>query len=146
MHITRYQPFGLFRGLHEDLDRLVESRLAMDDTSSTVASWIPAVDIKEEKDRFVIRADVPGVKPDDIEITMEDGVLTIDGHRESEKNEEGSDSRRTERASGRFFRRFTLPDTANAEGISARSEHGVLELSIPKHAKVMPRRINIDVN
>ena len=146
MHITRYQPFGLFRGLHEDLDRLVESRLAMDDTSSTVASWIPAVDIKEEKDRFVIRADVPGVKPEDIEITMEDGVLTIDGHRESEINEEGSDSRRTERASGRFFRRFTLPDTANAEGISARSEHGVLELSIPKHAKVMPRRINIDVN
>ncbi len=146
MHITRYQPFGLFRGLHEDLDRLVESRLAMDDTSSTVASWIPAVDIKEEKERFVIRADVPGVKPEDIEITMEDGVLTIDGHRESEINEEGSDSRRTERASGRFFRRFTLPDTANAEGISARSEHGVLELSIPKHAKVMPRRINIDVN
>lgn len=146
MHITRYQPFGLFRGLHEDLDRLVESRLAMDDTSSTVANWVPAVDIKEEKERFVIRADVPGVKPDDIEITMEDGVLTINGHRESEKTEEGNDYRRTERVSGRFFRRFTLPDTANAEGISARSEHGVLELSIPKHAKVMPRRINIDVN
>lgn len=146
MHITRYQPWGLFRGLQDDLDRLVESRLAMDDTSSTIANWVPAVDIKEEKDRFVIRADVPGVKPEDIEITMENGILTIDGHRESERTEERDDYRRTERVTGRFFRRFNLPDTADAESISARSEHGVLELSIPKHAKVMPRRINIDVN
>ena len=146
MHITRYQPWGLFRGLQDDLDRLVESRLAMDDTSAATANWVPAVDIKEEKDRFVIRADVPGVKPENIEITMENGILTIDGHRESEKTEESGDYRRTERVTGRFFRRFNLPDTADAESISARSEHGVLELSIPKHAKVMPRRINIDVN
>jgi HSP20 family protein len=146
MHITRYQPWGLFRGLQDDLDRLMESRLAMDDTSAATANWVPAVDIKEEKDRFVIRADVPGVKPEDIEITMENGILTIDGHRESEKTEEREDYRRTERVTGRFFRRFNLPDTADAESISARSEHGVLELSIPKHAKVMPRRINIDVN
>ena len=99
MHITRYQPWGLFRGLQDDLDRLVESRLAMDDTSSTIANWVPAVDIKEEKDRFVIRADVPGVKPEDIEITMENGILTIDGHRESEQTEERDDYRRTEHSS-----------------------------------------------
>lgn len=146
MSMVRYQPWGLVRSLHEELDRLFDQRLANDDTSASVANWTPPVDIREEDDRFVLHADIPGVKPEDIEITMENSVLAIAGSRESESALEKEGYRRVERVSGRFFRRFTLPDTADAEGIKARSQDGVLEVTIPKQAKVMPRKISVDVN
>jgi HSP20 family protein len=104
------------------------------------------VDIREEEDRFVLHADIPGVKPEDIEVTMENGVLTISGSREETSRSESNGYRRVERVSGRFFRRFTLPDTANAEEIRAKSHNGVLEVIIPKHARVMPRRISVNVS
>jgi HSP20 family protein len=146
MSLVRYQPWGLMRSLHEDLDRLFEQRLGMDDTTGSVANWTPPVDIQEEEGRFVLRADVPGVKPDDIEVTMENGLLTITGSREETKRDEKDGYRRVERVAGRFFRRFTLPDTADSEGISAKCNNGVLEVVIPKHERVMPRRISVDVN
>jgi HSP20 family protein len=146
MSLIRYQPWGLMRSLQEDLDRLFEQRLAMDETAGSVANWTPPVDIQEEDERFVLHADIPGVKPEDIEVTMENGVLTISGNREETKRVEQNGYRRIERIAGRFFRRFTLPDTANADGIAAKSHNGVLEVIIPKHARVMPRRISVDVN
>ncbi len=146
MSLVRYQPWGVMRSLHEDLDRLFEQRLGMDDTAGSVASWTPAVDIQEEENRFVLHADIPGVKPEDIEVTMENGVLTIGGNRAETKRTEENGYRRVERVSGRFFRRFTLPDTADAEGIKAKSHDGVLEVIIPKHERVMPRKISVDVN
>jgi HSP20 family protein len=146
MSLIRYQPWGLMRTLQEDLDRLFEHRLGMDETTGSVANWTPPVDIQEEDDRFVLHADIPGVKPEDIEVTMENGVLTLSGTREEQRQSETNGYRRVERVSGRFFRRFTLPDTANAEGITAKSHNGVLEVIIPKHARVMPRRISVDVN
>ena len=146
MSLIRYQPWGLMRSMHEDLDRLFEQRLGMDETAGSVANWTPPVDIREEEHRFLLHADIPGVKPEDIEVTMENGVLTISGSREESKRDQGDGYRRFERVSGRFFRRFTLPDTANAEGIKAKSNNGVLEVVIPKHERVMPRRISVDVN
>lgn len=146
MSLVRYQPWGLMRSLHDDLDRLFEQRLGMDETAGSVANWTPPVDIREEENRFVLNADIPGVKPDAIEVTMENGVLTISGSREATTHDEQNGYRRVERVSGRFFRRFTLPDTANAEGIKAKSHDGVLEVIIPKHERVMPRRISVDVN
>jgi HSP20 family protein len=146
MTLMRYQPWGLMRSLHDDLDRLFEQRLGIDETAGSVANWTPPVDIKEEEKRFVLHADIPGVKPENIEVTMENGVLTIAGSREETQRDERNGYRRVERVSGRFFRRFTLPDTANAEGIAAKSTHGVLEVIIPKHERVMPRRISVDVN
>jgi HSP20 family protein len=146
MTLMRYQPWGLMRSLHNDLDRLFEQRLGMDETAGSVANWTPPVDIKEEENRFVLHADIPGVKPEDIEVTMENGVLTITGSRAETERDERQGYRRVERVAGRFFRRFTLPDTANAEGIAAKSTHGVLEVIIPKHERVMPRRISVNVN
>jgi HSP20 family protein len=146
MSLTRYQPWGLMRSLQDDLDRLFEQRLGMDETTGSVANWTPPVDIREEEDRFVLHADIPGVKPEDIEVTMENGVLTISGSREETSRSESNGYRRVERVSGRFFRRFTLPDTANAEEIRAKSHNGVLEVIIPKHARVMPRRISVNVS
>lgn len=146
MSLIRYEPWSLIRSLHDDLDRLFEQRADRDETSASVASWTPPVDIREEEERFVLHVDVPGVKPEDIEITMENGVLTIGGNRESVSRSEKDGYRRVERVAGRFFRRFTLPDTADAEAIRASSHNGVLELIIPKQARMMPRRIDVKVN
>lgn len=146
MSLIRYQPWGLMRSLHEDLDRLFEQRLGMDETTGSVANWTPPVDIREEENRFLLHADIPGVKPEDIEVTMENGVLTISGSRAETREQDTNGVRRIERVAGRFFRRFTLPDTANADGITAKSTHGVLEVIIPKHERVMPRKISVDVN
>jgi HSP20 family protein len=143
MSLIRYEPWGVMSSLHRDLDRLLESRFGADETQGAVTDWVPAVDIREEDERFVLHADVPGVDPKEIEITMQDSVLTLRGKREDVKEEKRNGYRRVERVSGQFFRRFNLPDTADAEGISARSANGVLEVTIPKHAKVQPRRISI---
>ncbi len=146
--LVRYDPWSLVNRLQGDIDRLtgLTSRYEDDATSGATTEWTPAVDIKEENDRFLIEADVPGVKPEDIEITMEEGVLTLRGSREGETREETNGYRRVERVTGRFYRRFTLPDTADAEAIKATSNNGVLQLSIPKLPKVQPRRINVEVN
>lgn len=107
-------------------------------------NWVPAVDVFEEKDRFVVRADVPGVNPKDIEVNMEKGVLSISGERSSEDRSNVDGVSRYERAAGRFLRRFTLPETADADAIKARSANGILEISIPKQAAVQPRRITVE--
>ncbi len=146
MSLIRYQPWGLMRSLQEDIDRLFENRFAEDETVASTASWAPPVDIREDEDRFVIHADVPGIDPENIDVTMENGVLTISGSREGTERTEKEGYRRVERVTGRFFRRFTLPDTANPEAISAKSRNGVLEVIIPKQAQVMPRKISVEVN
>ncbi|MBX3725210.1 MAG: Hsp20/alpha crystallin family protein [Xanthomonadales bacterium] len=115
------------------------------DQSDVVTSqWAPRVDIKEETGRFVILADIPGVDPKDIEISMEKGILSIRGERGSEKVEETERFTRMERSRGLFYRRFALPDSADAEGIRATGRHGVLEIVIPKRPETTPRRISVE--
>ena len=145
MNLIRYEPWGLANQFHSEINRLFDRNYAGQDGESglTASDWVPAVDIKEEDNRFVIHADIPGVDPKDIEITMEDGILTLKGERRSETREERDGYRRVERVSGQFFRRFTLPDTADAEGVSAKGSNGVLEISIPKHEKAQPRKITV---
>jgi HSP20 family protein len=105
------------------------------------SDWTPSADVRETADAFVLALDVPGVDPKAIEITVEDGVLTLSGARNGES--EGDELLRRERASGRFVRRFSLPDTVNAEAVTAKSTHGVLTLTVPKRAEVQPRRIEL---
>jgi len=147
MNITRFEPWNLFDAMQRDFDRLAARRLSYpgrDANGESVADWVPAVDIVEEKDRFVLRADVPGVKPENIDVNMENGVLTVAGERNEETREEHEGMRRVERINGRFFRRFSLPDTANAEQISAKSKDGILEVVIPKQPAVQARRITVE--
>jgi len=150
--LVRQDPWYLMNRLHGDIDRMLEGRLrgldrGMDDPGTgAVADWTPAVDIREENDRFLLEADIPGIQPEDIEITMEDGVLTLNGRRQTRAMEDADGFRQVERVSGVFFRRFTLPDTADSEAIEARFSHGVLEVSIPKLPKVQPRRIDVKVS
>src|SRR6185312_12603093 len=136
MQLIRYQPWNAF----ELMDRVLAGQ-----NSHAAADWVPSVDIKEEAERFVIHADVPGVDPKDIEVSMEDGVLSLSGERKSESRTEQDGWKRTERLTGKFLRRFTLPEGADAENISAHGSHGVLEISIPKAAKPAARKIAVKV-
>ncbi len=142
MNIARFEPWTLVDVMHRDLDRLVGRRRVADD--SPVTDWVPAVDILEEKDRFVLRADVPGVAVDDIDVSMDAGVLSLSGERQAEERGEDLGLQRIERSSGRFFRRFSLPDTADAEGITARCSNGILEVVIPKVPEIKARRITVE--
>ena len=146
MNLVTYDPWRVFNALHRDIDRLFERRQSAgaDDESELPASqWTPAVDIKEEDQRFVLSVDVPGTEPKDIEVTMEKGVLTIKGERTASKQEEGERFTRQERVHGVFYRRFALPDSADAEKIEAHGNNGVLEIVVPKREKSQPRRIPI---
>jgi len=143
MNLTRFEPWGLVDMLHRDLDRLAARQVAAGDSDAAVTDWVPAVDIIEEKDRFLLRADVPGVDPADIEVSMDAGVLSIAGQRVQESRSEDAGLQRMERVSGRFFRRFSLPDTADAENIKAQCRNGILEVSIPKQPEVQARRIEV---
>ena len=144
MTLVRYQqPWSLHRELLNEVNRWFDNAGANDPSSGATADWSPAVDIDEYEDRFVLRADVPGIDPASIEVTLEQGVLTLSGARENLAEEKGPEHRRVERASGRFHRRFTLPDTADSDAVSASGKHGVLEVVIPKRAQVQPRRIAV---
>lgn len=143
MAIQKYKPTSLWDQLHHELSTML-STPAIESNFDT-EEWAPAVDIKESDKDFVIHADLPGVKSNDIEVTAENGVLTIKGERESKKEEEKDNYKRVERFSGSFMRRFTLPDSANLEKISAKTKDGVLELTIPKSEKTKPKRIKVNV-
>lgn len=158
MNVIRYQPASVIRHFHDQVSRLTqddygslgEDRAAAQDQARASVkpqlarrSWAPAVDVKEEDERYVITADVPGIEPKDIEITMEAGILAIKGSRRVESEQDATAYTRTERAHGEFDRRFSLPKGADADGIVASSSHGVLSVSIPKKPEPQPRRIEI---
>ena len=147
MTLVRYQPFDLFNDLQRDINRLFDSsslRRASGDDSVDAADWAPAVDIKEDNDRYVLHADVPGVRSEDIDVTMDRGVLTIQGKRDVVREDEKEGYRRVERARGTFLRRFNLPEGVDADGITAKTADGVLEVVIPKSATLQPRKIAVN--
>ena len=140
MTIVRYEPWALLSRFQRQFDGALSDS---DAASSASVSWIPHVDIHEEPERFVVVADVPGVEGKDIDVTAEKGVLTIRGERRSEKKSTKDGYERVERASGSFLRRFTLPESADADAIKATHTNGVLEVTIPKRPQEQPRRISV---
>jgi HSP20 family protein len=141
MTIVRYDPWALFSRFERQFDRAPGT--SADGADSPRVSWIPHVDIREEAARFVVAADVPGVNGKDIEITADKGVLTIKGERRAEQKSSAEGYERVERASGSFLRRFSLPESADAESIKATHVDGVLEVTIPKRPQEQPRRISV---
>ena len=149
MNTVRYEPWFVVNRLSRDLERLFHAHSPADysdETRSSVVDWVPAVDIKEEDKQFVLHADLPGVDAKDIEVSLEKGELTIRGQRAAESRDEKDGYRRVERASGEFFRRFSLPDTADSSAVKAKFVNGVLEVQIPKQATVLPRRIDVETH
>jgi HSP20 family protein len=143
MAIVRYNPYGGVSALQSEINRLFSSFGDNESTGAT-ASWVPNVDIEEYTDRFHLYVDLPGVNPADVEITLDNGVLTISGERRfAAEAAEQKLNRRVERVQGQFYRRFALPDTVDADNVRATGVNGVLEIRIPKQAKAQPRRIEV---
>jgi HSP20 family protein len=142
MNITRYEPWKWLNQIQRELDREF-GEYGME--SSAVAEWVPAFDIKEETERYLLVADLPGVNPDQMEITMENGVLTVTGQRSTEARTEGQGYKRIERVHGSFHRRFALPDSADGENILAKFMNGVLEISIPKKTAALAKKIPVSI-
>ena len=143
MAMVRYEPWGM-GALQDQINRLFND-WGDTESSAATASWMPPVDIHEYGDRFQLFVDLPGVDPKEVEITLDNGVLTITGERYAQAPAEGEKAmqRRSERGIGRFYRRFILPDTVDSEKVRANDRNGVLEIAIPKQAKAQPRRIEV---
>ena len=141
MTVVRYEPFRLLNRFHRDFSRFFDDTASNGEVATT--GWLPSVDVREEKDRFLVHVDLPGVDKNDIEIVAEKGVLTIKGERHAETKTGDASYERVERVSGKFLRRFTLPESAQTDAITAKQTNGVLEVSIPKQPQVQPKRVEV---
>jgi HSP20 family protein len=148
MNLVYYQPWSMMDRWRREIDELFtrSSDAPLPALTNSTPSWTPSVDLQEESDHFVLRADVPGVAPKDIEVSAEDGTLTIRGERLAREPVRSDGFEHIERAAGTFLRRFTLPDSARPEAIKARYADGVLEIEIPKQPRAEAKRISVTVN
>ena len=146
MSIMKYDPFRELRGLQDEMNRLFLTNYARtDDREITRGAWTPSVDIFENKDQLVIEAELPGMKPEDVNVSIENNVLTLHGERKLEQKTEGDNFHRVDRSYGSFTRSFTLPPTVSSENANAEFENGVLRLTLAKREEAKPRRIEIKV-
>jgi HSP20 family protein len=145
MTIVRYDPFRDLRTLQEEVNRLFSTNLtrAFDDEGIGRGAWAPSVDIYENKDQIVLEAELPGMKQEDFDLSVENNVITLRGERKFEKTDEGDNYHRVERSYGAFTRSFTLPQTVSAEGAVAEYNNGVLRVTLPKREETKARRIQV---
>lgn len=149
-------PFGATQGwnpwleLNEMQNRL-ENRFVppvknghRDDTFA-LAGWIPVVDVAEDNKEYIIKAELPGIKKEDVKVTLENGVLSISGERKVEKEEKDKTFHHVERTYGTFLRRFNLPDTASVDKVNAEFKDGMLQIRLPKHEAARPKHVDVKV-
>jgi HSP20 family protein len=147
--LTRWDPFKEMDDLHRRLSSLfalAPRRTGEDRENMTVAEWAPTVDIIEDDKEYLIKAELPEVHKDDVKVTVENGVLTITGHRKMEKEEKGKRYHRIERSYGSFARSFTVPDDADDAKVAAEFKDGVLSVRLTKSEKARPRSIEVKVD
>jgi HSP20 family protein len=152
MAIVRWEPFRDLAGLQERMNRLFEESVRTRGTASGQeedwalgGSWAPPVDIFEQDGNIVLKAEIPGIEPKDVELRVENNVLTIKGERKLENEVKRESYHRVERAYGVFTRQFTLPTTVDAENIKAEYKDGMLKVSLPKREEAKPKQISIHV-
>jgi HSP20 family protein len=145
MSIVRYDPFRDLRTLQEEVNRLFSTNVtrAFDDEGIGRGAWAPSVDIYENKDQIVLEAELPGMKQDEFDLSIENNVITLRGERKFEKTDESDNYHRVERSYGAFTRSFTLPQTVSAEGATAEYNNGVLRVTLPKREETKARRIQV---
>ncbi|MDQ6785581.1 MAG: Hsp20/alpha crystallin family protein [Acidobacteriota bacterium] len=147
MSIVKYDPFRDLRTLQDEMNRLFTGSLSRSGGGQQDeimrGAWSPSVDIFENKDQIVLEAELPGMKPEDVEISIENNVLTLHGERKFEKKDESDNFHRVERSYGAFTRSFTLPPTVTSENANAEFENGMLRLTLAKREEAKPRRIEI---
>ena len=143
--LIRWEPFGGASSLQDQVNRLFSDIFERKTEESSLTAWAPSVDIYETEHELVIKADLPEVDPKDLDIRVENNILTIRGERKFEKNVNQDNYLRVERAYGSFARSFTLANTVNAEAIKADYQNGVLTLTIPKKEEAKPKQIKVNI-
>lgn len=143
--LNRWEPFRGASTLQEQVNRLFGSALERSAEESNLTTWAPAVDIYETEQELVVKADLPDVDPKDLDIRVENNILTIRGERKFEKKVNEDNYLRVERAYGSFSRSFSLANTVNSEAIKADYQNGVLTLTIPKREEAKPKQIKVNV-
>jgi HSP20 family protein len=145
--VVRYEPFRGLSTLHDQVNRLFnETIFRGQGEESALTTWAPAVDIYETPNELVVKADLPDVAEKDIDIRLENNLLTIRGERKFEQNVSEDNYLRVERTYGSFSRSFSLPNTVNAEAIHADYKSGVLTVTLPKREESKPRQVKVSVS
>ena len=145
MTIVRWEPLREINSLQSEMNRLFNTAFDSGSTGPALRRWVPAMDLVESGDEFVLRADLPGMSEEDIQIEFEEGTLTVSGERKAEHEERDEGFHRVERSFGHFRRSLTLPEGVDAEAIEAHFDKGVLEVRIPKPEQRKPRKVAITV-
>jgi HSP20 family protein len=149
MNLIKWDPFTELEDVSNRLNRIfgrVPARSEPDNEMLAVADWAPSVDISETDNAYVIKGEIPGVKKEDVKVTVEDGMLTIQGERKQEKEEKGKKFHRVECCYGSFVRSFRMPDDADESKVKAEFKDGMLNVTLPKSAKAKSRAINVSVS
>jgi HSP20 family protein len=145
--LSAWPNFGRLTDLRDEIDRLFDVPLAeMTRTSRLLSGWTPALDLYEDKDNFVVKAELPGMRKEDIEIALHEGSLSITGERKAEQKLDDSEVYRAERFVGRFQRTVTLPAPVAADAVKANYQDGVLTVTLPKTEEAKPKQISVQVN
>jgi len=143
--LTRFEPFRGVTTLQDQINRLFNEAFDRTSDEANLTTWAPAVDIYETEHELVVKADIPEIKPEELDIRVENNILTIRGERKFEKKVSENNYLRVERSYGSFSRSFSLANTVNAEAIKADYKNGVLTLSIPKREEAKPKQIKVNV-
>lgn len=148
MNLIKWDPFGELEEVSNRLNRLFGRSAAPATTGSEMlqmADWTPSADIEETENAFVVKAEIPGVKKEDVKATVEDGILSIRGERKMEKEESGKKFHRVERSYGSFMRSFRMPDGVDDAAAKAEFKDGMLNVTLPKSEKVKTKAVDIAV-
>ena len=152
MNLMRWQAptlagFGRLTNLRDEIDRLFEAPLAeLAHNSQLLSGWTPALDVYEDKDNIIVKAEIPGMKREDIDVSLHDGCLSISGERRSEQTQEQAEVYRAERFFGRFQRTVTLPTPVAGDKVKAQYKEGILIVTLPKTEEAKPKHIDVNVS
>jgi HSP20 family protein len=144
--IMRRDPFHNLSSLQEQVNRMLDATFSGRSDNSTMTTWAPAVDIYETENELVLKADLPDINERDLDVRVENNMLTIRGERKFEQKVKEDNYLRIERTYGSFSRSFSLPNTVNNEAIKAEYKNGVLTVELPKRAESKPKQVKINVN
>ena len=142
MELIRWEPFDQFNKIHSRLNELFEDNFNQSPVGAN-SRWAPAMDVLESREAYIIRAELPGMKKEDINVELKDGTLTLSGERKSEELAQGVEYRSVERVNGKFVRSVILPKTVNHDAIRASYKDGILEIHVPKVEEAKPRQITV---
>ena len=145
--LTTWPGYGRLTDLRDEIDRLFESPLTeWARASNLLSGWTPALDIYEDKDNLFVKVELPGMKREDIDVSLHEGSLSVSGERKSEQKHEDADTYRAERFFGRFQRTVTLPTPVAADKVKAEYKDGILTVTLPKTEEAKPKQINVNVS